>query len=102
MPSISLSSAPVTVTVWALFQLAGVKVRLAGETVPSVISLLATGIVTFAVGWLLSTTVKVAVPPDSVVVRPLVGLAVIPAGLVFVSANCVVNGVSPFAKLAVT
>ena len=38
-----------------------------GETVPSVVSLLLTPIVTLAVGWMLSLTVNVAVPPASVV-----------------------------------
>ena len=70
---------PVTVTVLATFQFAGVKVRLTGATVPSVASLLARGITTTAVGWLLSTTVKLAVPPASVVTRPAVGLTVMPA-----------------------
>ena len=45
-----------TVTVWGVFQLAAVKVRLAGETVPSVVSLDDKPIVTSAVGWLFSTT----------------------------------------------
>ena len=44
-----------------------VKVRLAGLTVPSVVSLEVTLIVTFAVGCELRTTVNVAVPPASVV-----------------------------------
>ena len=44
-----------------------VKVRLAGLTVPSVVSLEVTPILTLAVGCELSTTVKVAVPPASVV-----------------------------------
>ena len=39
--------------------------------------------VTSAVGWLVSTTVKVAVPPASVVIRPTVGVTVI-AGRVVV------------------
>jgi hypothetical protein len=41
----------------------GRKVRLAGLTVPSVVSLEVSAIVTSALGWLFSTTVKVAVPP---------------------------------------
>ena len=61
---------PVTVTVCATFQFAVVKVRLAGLTVPSVVSLELSAIVTSAVGWVLSTTVNVAVPPASVVVSP--------------------------------
>ena len=50
-----------------------------GATVPSAVFELLNPIVTFAVGWLVSTTVKVAVPPASVVVRPDVGVTVIPA-----------------------
>ena len=68
-----------TVTVCGTFQLAAVKVRLAGATVPSVVSLEVRPMVTSAVGWVLSTTVKVAVPPASVVVRPEVGVTVMPA-----------------------
>ncbi len=68
-----------TVTVCAVLQLAAVKVRLAGETVPSPVSLLTIGSVTLAVGWLVNTTVKLAVPPASVVIRPLVGLTVMSA-----------------------
>ncbi len=67
-----------TVTVCAVFQLAGVKVRLVGETVPSVVSLLDSAMLTLALGWVPSTTVKVAVPPASVVIRPMVGLTVMP------------------------
>ena len=55
------------------------KVRLAGETVPSPVSLEESPIVTSAVGWLVEPTVNVAVPPASVVVRPEVGLTAIPA-----------------------
>jgi len=46
--------------------------------VPSVVSLLATVTVTSAVGWLVKTTVKVAVPPASVVL-PLTAPSVKPA-----------------------
>ena len=67
-----------TVTVRTTFQLAAVNVRLAGDTVPSVASLLLTPIVTSPVGWVSSTTVNVAVPPASVV-APLIGETVIPA-----------------------
>ena len=70
---------PVTVTVCGTFQFAVVKVRLAGLTVPSVVSLELSPMVTSAVGWVFSTTVKVAVPPASVVVRPDVGVTVMPA-----------------------
>ena len=54
------------------------KVSKEGETVPSVVSELLTPIVTLAVGWLLSLTVNVAVPPASVVL-PLMLLTVKPA-----------------------
>ncbi len=73
------SSTPVTVTVWGRFQLAAVKVRAAGETEPSVVRFEARAMETLAVGWELSTTVKVAVPPASVVRSPEVGVTVKPA-----------------------
>src|SRR5437879_6187166 len=72
-------STPVTITVCATFQFADVKVSDAGATVPSVGSLDDKGIVTFAVGCVLSTTVKVAAPPASVVTRPATGATVMPA-----------------------
>ena len=78
-PSSTKSSTPVRVTVWAVFQLAVVNVKLAGETVPSAVLLDERPRVTLAVGCELSTTVKVAVPPASVVVSPDVGVTVIPA-----------------------
>src|SRR2546423_10700223 len=78
-PSSTKSSTPVTVTVWGVFQLAAVKVKLDGETVPSAVLPLLMGTVTFAVGWLFNTTVKVAVPPASVVVNPEAGETVTPA-----------------------
>ena len=68
-----------TVTVCGRFQFAAVNLRLEAETVPSVGVLEATGRVTSAVGWLPSFTVKVAVPPASVVTRPAVGVTWIPA-----------------------
>src|SRR5581483_903812 len=70
---------PVTVTVCGRFQFAGVKVSDEVETVPSVVSLLETGIVTFEVGPAESTTLKLAVPPASVVCTPVVGVTVTPA-----------------------
>ena len=68
-----------TVTVWGVFQLAEVKVRLDLSTVPSAVLSEVIPIDTFAVGWLLRTIVKLAVPPASVVVKPLVGVIEIPA-----------------------
>src|SRR2546427_654271 len=77
LPSWTRSSTPVTVTVCATFQFAVVNVSEAGDTVPSVRSELVNPTVTFAVGWLVRTTVNVAVPPASVVASPDVGLTVI-------------------------
>ncbi len=56
-----------------------VNVTLAGATVPSVRSLLESPTVTLAMGWVSRTTVNVAVPPASVVMRPDVGFTVTPA-----------------------
>ena len=71
LPSASVSSTPVTVTVCGAFQLSGVKVSAAGATVPSVVSLLDRPMVTLDVGRELSTSRKLAVPPASVVVGGL-------------------------------
>ena len=78
LPSMKPSSTPVTVTVWATFQLAGVKVRLEVDRVPSVVSELLSPIVTLAVGAASSTTPNWAVPPASVTVSPLIGDTVMP------------------------
>ncbi len=78
-PSSTSSSTPVTVTVWAVSQFADVKTTSAGLTVPSDVSELVRVTVTVAVGWELRTTVKLAVPPASVVTKPDVGLTVTPA-----------------------
>ena len=78
-PSSNKSLTPVTVTVCGVFQFAVVNVTLAGLTVPSDVSLELSPIVTFAVGCAVRTMVNVAVPPASVVVRPKVGLTVMPA-----------------------
>ncbi len=79
LPSTTKSFTPVTVTVCAVFQFAGVNITEAGATVPSVKSLDESPIATLAVGWLVSAIVNVAVPPPSVVVRPEIGITVIPA-----------------------
>ena len=79
LPSVRLSSTPVTVIVRGLFQLPGLKVTCAGATVPSVRSLLANEIVTFAVGRLFSTMVNVSLSPNSETRRPDVGVTVNPA-----------------------
>ena len=76
-PSSTSSFTPVTVTVCGVAQLAAVKVRLAGATVPSVVSLLEIPVETSAVGSAFRTTVKVAVPPASVVL-PLIADTVNP------------------------
>ena len=78
MPSSTPSSTPVTVTVCGSSQLLAVKVSMSVDTVPSSVALLLTPITTFAVGWVFNTTVNVAVPPDSVVVKPMVGVTVMP------------------------
>src|SRR5262245_50426985 len=52
-------------------QLSGVKVRLATETVPSVVSPELTGMVTFAAGFVVRTTRNDAPEPPSVVTRPV-------------------------------
>jgi hypothetical protein len=78
------------VTVCATFQLADVKVKLVLSTVPSAVLLLVNGMVTSAVGWLFKTTVNVAFPPASVVVKPVVGVTVMP----FVSLSLLVTATS--------
>src|SRR5207247_2280361 len=62
------------------FQLAAVKVRLDGDTVPSFVLELLRPMVTLLVGWELRTTLKLAVPPASVVTSPEVGVTVMPGG----------------------
>ena len=62
-----------------MFQFRLVNLRGVGAAAPSVVSLVLRPIVTSAVGRDVSTTVNVAVPPASVVVRPDVGLTVTPA-----------------------
>ena len=84
-----------TVTVWATLQLAAVNVRLDAETVPSVGLLLDTGMTTSAVGWVLSCTVKLAVPPLSVVTRPAVGVTVMPAASLSVLVTATSAGSRP-------
>src|SRR2546427_505362 len=64
LPSTIGSSTPVDVTVCASFQFGVVNGTLAGATVPSVRSELVSPTVTLAVGWLVKTTVNVAVPPE--------------------------------------
>ena len=68
LPSIILSSTPVTVTVCALFQFAFVNVKLDADTVASPVSPDVTLITTSLSGCAPNTTVKVAVLPPSVTV----------------------------------
>ena len=65
LPSIKLSSAPVTVTVCAVSQSLLEKVNCAGATVASPVSADETLSTTSEEGWASSTTVKVAVDPPS-------------------------------------
>src|SRR5690606_2859038 len=76
-PSIKASSTPVTVTDCGVFQLLGVNVRLVELSVPSVESTPLKVISTSPLGWLASTTVKLADEPSSPVVT-LAGLTTIP------------------------
>src|SRR4051794_20969891 len=77
-PSSSGSSAPVMVTVWGVFQLAAVNVRNGGASLPSPGRDEPTGSAPSADGRAVRTTVNVAVPPASVVTRPVVGDIVMP------------------------
>jgi hypothetical protein len=61
LPSEAVSSTPVTVTVWALFQLPVVNVSVAGETVVSPVSALDKVNTTVPVGSAFKTTVNVSV-----------------------------------------
>src|SRR5262245_20187208 len=72
------SSTPVSVTVWAMFQLVLVKTRDGTDSAASSGLLDDREMMTSAVGLERSTIVKFAVPPASVVVKPEVGLTVIP------------------------
>ena len=67
------------VMVCVIFQLAFVNVTDVGDTFPSLVFDDKRLNDTSAVGCEVSTTVKVAVPPDSVVVRPEIGVTVTPA-----------------------
>ena len=70
-PSAVLSSTPVTVTAWLVCQLFGVKVRVAGETVPSAVLLLATLTVTFKSSSRLYMAKSVASVPLKLIFRIL-------------------------------
>ena len=66
--------------VWGTFQLAAVKVIVLGLTVPSaVLELVIDGRTTGDVGWLVRTTVKLAVVPVSEVMSPVVEPVTIPS-----------------------
>jgi hypothetical protein len=79
-PSTIVSSTPVTVTILGVRALAGVNESVVGETVPSFGLELDRPIETVADGMLVSATLKVAVPPPSVVTRPVVGVTLKPVG----------------------
>ena len=66
VPSSAVSSTPVTVTVFAVFQSDVEKTSDEGDAVPSPVSRLETDTVTAAEGCVQSLTGKVAVPPASV------------------------------------
>ena len=70
-PSTIKSSTPVTVTICGVLQSAAVNARLPELTVPSVVSLFVSRIATLAVGSLFSDTLKVTLPPASLVLPPL-------------------------------
>ena len=72
LPSIILSSTPVTVTVCALSQLPFVNVKFAADTVASPVSPDVTLITTSLSGCASNTTVKVAVVPVSATVAVVV------------------------------
>ena len=64
-PSMAVSSTPVTVTVWAVFQFELVNVNWAGDTAASPVSPDVALMTTSEDGWVLSATVNVAVVPVS-------------------------------------
>ncbi len=64
-PSMAVSSTPVTVTVWALFQFELVNVNWVGDTVTSPVSADVKLMTTSPAGWESRTTENVAVVPDS-------------------------------------
>ena len=72
------SSTPVTATVCGVFQLAGVKISVAGETVPSSVLLDASAIVTSAAGLVSSTILNEAANPFSPVSNSVLGETVTP------------------------
>ena len=63
----------------ATFQLPAVNVNIGVDATPSAALSLASVMTTLAAGWLVSVTVKLAVPPDSLVTRPAVGVTLTPA-----------------------
>ncbi|MBA2699406.1 MAG: hypothetical protein H0U61_11665 [Nocardioidaceae bacterium] len=78
------SLTPVTVTGCGVDQLPGVKSSEPVDTVPSLVSVLATEIVTFALGWLLRRTCTICdvnpslvVTDDGDAITPAVSLSVI-------------------------
>ena len=76
--NLKITRTPVVVTVCGVLQLAGVKVRVVGEAVPSVVSEEERPMVTLAAGSVSSTTLKESIPPASVVTSPSTGVTVMP------------------------
>ena len=96
LPSSRASSTPVTVTVCAMFQLAAVKVSVAGATVPSPVSLEVSGDghVRGRLGGEHHREGGGAAPA-SVVVSPVVGVTVMPAASLSVLVTLTSAGVDP-------
>ena len=65
VPSTSVSSTPVAVTVWGVSQLALVNVNVAGDTATSPVSADETEMTTSETGWVVNSTVNESVVPDS-------------------------------------
>ena len=98
LPSAIASSTPLTTMVWGVFQVEFVKVTDEGETVPSERSSEASEMVTFAEGCEVRTIVKFAVPPASVVTKPLEGETVTPATLLSILVTETLEGLIPLYK----
>src|SRR5262249_56129420 len=82
----------VAVTVRGMVQFEGLNVRAPFDTVPSDGSELASENVTLAAGWLVSFTLKVAIPPASVVVSPVTGVIAKPAASLSTLVSATVAG----------
>src|SRR5438552_3033669 len=78
-PYASHQITPYAVTGFDVFQFAGVRVTWAGAAPPSLLSLDDSPTLTLAYARSLHAALPISVPPPSVVVRPEVGVTVIPA-----------------------